>query len=262
MKVAKRFSLILGLFPWLSTAVLAAQIGGSGVAGNGANKTDFDVVVTSTTLLNITDSTLKVGDTSIGAGVITNNFTNKVTITWNTPIPRLTAVSWSFTGDEAGTRNVYSWTVSFTPPASPTDLPSLGWNVTPEGDVFLTNGYATPIAFSGLVFQQTGGMDVNSLINLVQGPITGIPGSISTGVVPGNGQLFAGSVLLPPGRFLTAQYTSSFTDTSFSPLTMTGGLGHQAAIPEPATLLLVSGGLLALRGARNRTSRQQSTGAV
>jgi hypothetical protein len=225
-------------------------IAGSGTSINGKDaKTDFEVVITSTTGVTITGSELKVNGTAVGAGMVTNDGTASVTITWNTPIPVGASAEWAFTGDEATLKNNYGWTAHFTPAASPTDVPSLGWDVTPTGDVSLVNAYSTPIAFSGLMFQFPTGFTIDSMLALLAGPAPGTPATIPAGTVPAAGELLVGHVTLPPGGFVTGDYSSVFVDSSFSPLTMTGGLGHQATVPEPSTasLLIIAisvGGLL------------------
>jgi hypothetical protein len=238
------FLLGIGLQLVLGNASYASLLDDPAVAGAGGGsinkaKTDFEVLVTSDTVVVIDGSKLTVGGTSVGAGVVTNNASMAVTITWNTPIPANTLVLYSFTGQEATFKNKISWTAKFTPAASPTDLPSLGWDVTPSGDVSLTNAYPTSISFSGLVFQQPASLTVDSMLALLAGPAPRTPATISAGVVPANSELLVGNVVLPPGGYLTGDYSSSFVDSSFSPLTTTGGLGHQSTAPEPSTAILI-----------------------
>ena len=59
-----------------------------------------------------------------------------VTLTWNANIPINATVTVSALGVETK-YNQFTTTTRFTPPDGPADLPSLGWQVLANGDVYL-----------------------------------------------------------------------------------------------------------------------------
>jgi hypothetical protein len=252
-----------GVTPQLAAGPVDIGASGSTTNKTGKVKNDLEITFTSDVTMNFIGADASGnplgGNLSVNGGAnvaanVTGNGTRMVTLTWNANIPINAGITVSALGVETKF-NQFTTTTRFTPPDGPADLPSLGWQVNPNGDVYLMNQYQSAIHFSSLLFQFPAALTLDSLGSLVSSPPSGITGPITSGDVPGAsasgaaGELFVGNFPLAPSSFLTATMDTSFDDQTFSSATMTDGLAHES-VPEPSSLiLLLIGGLGTLGGA-------------
>src|SRR5262249_36086963 len=132
----------------------------------GDNKTDFHIEI------HTTGSPITIATTNLNgaaANTITGSGTKDITIDWTgLNIGRNKEITWGWTGTQKE-GNSFRPTAKFTP-SSPTDVPTLGWEVTPAHEVFLLNGYSSPVSFSNLLFQfPAAEFTTDSLLALLEG---------------------------------------------------------------------------------------------
>ena len=232
----------VSIFP--SIAWASDPIGAGGFERDDKSHKDFEVTVSSDVSLTIDDSELEINSQSIGGAQVTYSSGHQTaTLTWTHGIPAGASVGYTWGGHEQS-KNQYTQKARYTPPDDPTDLPSLGIDVTSSHHVFLTNAYATAIDFSNLLFQFPTDISSGSLLALILAD-SGTPGLVTSGTVAGNSELFVGDFPSLPFGFLTGTYDSSFDDPSFSPLTLEGVVAH--GVPEPSTwtmMLIGAAGLI------------------
>src|SRR5258708_36207324 len=107
-------------------------------------------------------------------GMVTGSGTNNITIDWmGLTVPPNGVVTWKWDGFEQEL-NITKVLGRFTPPASPTDVPTLGWDVE-NGEVFLLNDFTADISFDHLLFQFPPDFTADSLAALVLGAPVGVP---------------------------------------------------------------------------------------
>jgi hypothetical protein len=220
-------------------------------------KTDFHVRLKSDTRLTPSFAELVMPD---GRHFIPSSITpghGQLDYQWDLDFTRGTEFSYQIEVIER-LKNELNVTTFFTPVESPTDVPTLGFNVTQNGDVYLLNGYPSPIQFENLLFQFPASFEPDLFFALLSGPATGVPGLLTSGIVPGSGpsglpgQLFVGHFPLSEGDMLTGRTDTRFVDPAFSVLTSRVALAHEhpSTVPEPSTLALAALSLGALLGGR------------
>jgi hypothetical protein len=235
------------LFP--SPVWAGDPIGGGGFEKDGKSHKDFEVTLSSDVSLTINSSDLQINQQSIGGAQVTySNGHQTATLTWTHDLPADASVGYDWGGYEQN-KNQYTQKARYTPPDDPTDLPSLGINVTSSHEVFLTNAYATAIDFSNLLFQFPTGIPSGSLLGLILAG-SGIPGLVTSGTVAGNSELLVADFPSLPFGFLTGTYDSTFDDPSFSPLAYEGVVAH--GTPELSTwaMMLIGAAGIMLAGYR------------
>ncbi len=221
----------------------------------GSNKSDYEIVVKSDTKMRNGTGFLNVnGGPLMQADGIESNGGRTMTFRWDTNIPMNATVEATWNAIE-DTYNQADPKASFTPPDGPTDQPTLGWQVTQDGRVFLENAYPSAIQFANLLFYRPSAVDVSYMLALAGStpPPGGIPGSVSSGIVPAAigdipGKLLVAQFPLRGGDFLTARSDNSFVDSGFSTLTVTDGYEHEHPTPEPSSLTLIAIGTFGLCG--------------
>src|SRR6266481_5659805 len=169
----------------------------------GVTKTDFDLMVTSDTQLILPPGSFAVINVNGGGNVrptsVVGEGTRALTFEWDLSFAPDDTVLYAFSAIERR-RNKFVVNAFFTPKQSPTDIPSLGWDVSQSGDVFLLNGYASAIHFDNLLFQLPSTLDVDALFVLIEGNPSGIAGFVTSGNVPAVGLDGA------PGELLVAHF--------------------------------------------------------
>jgi hypothetical protein len=253
--------------------MVSAKAVGDGVAvGNGGKtstgldeiKTDFHITLKTDTNMTLDGAHISLnGGALVAPSSVTGDGTNQIELNWvGFGFGKTDVVRYSYVVTEE-TKNQIDVTNFFTPKDSPTDIPTLGWEVTNSGDVFLQNGSDAAIHFANLLFQMPPTLTESSLLALVDAAPSGVPGFVSSGDVaaagPGGdpGRLLVGHFPLNPGDVLTATMDTSFTDSSFSAITQTESLGHEhpTAVPEPTTFTLLGLGSLLLAARQSRRKR-------
>lgn len=216
-------------------------------------KTDFHLILKSDTNMTVNSAHISIsGGPSVNPSTPpTGDGTNMVEFTWNgLGVDNTDTIRWSYLVTEEQRNNIAE-TAFFTPKASPTDVPALGWLVTNDGSVYLENLSASTIHFDDLLFQNQSMLTEAIVLSLLDSPPSGMAGLLTSGNVPAAdamgdpGSLFVGQFPLNPGDVLTSTMTTSFLDPSFSPITTYESLGHVHQIPEPTSWLLLLTGLLA-----------------
>jgi hypothetical protein len=229
----------------IATAQETRLVGqGAGVINEtGEDKTDYHVEIHSDTPMSDAYSSFsKFGSPDQYEAKVGGVGTNKITFDWDVSVKQGEKISWSTIVRQLEENKFYvkSW---FTPKESPTDVPTLGWRVEADGDVFLNNVYSSAINFNSLVFQFPSEITGDSMLDLVGTQPTGVSGLLSSGTVSAGSLEIPSELLvaqfpsLEPGDLLTAQFDTGFVDAGFSTQTMTGSLGHEHQVPEPLTIL-------------------------
>jgi hypothetical protein len=217
----------------------------------GADRTDFHVEMGTDTDMTFKQAVLKTPDGNlIPPSNITGNGTHNMTLDGDVNTKEGQSIRWQAAVWEKHRNYIYfkSW---FTPKQSPTDVPSLGWRVEDNGDVFLTNAYAEAIHFSGLSFSSANSFTSDSLFDLIDGDRTGLQGVMTTGTVSGLTDLYVGHFAGPSVQhFLYAVFDTRFVDEGFSQETASIALVHE--VPEPSSVALVVSGLVSLAWLRRK----------
>lgn len=221
---------------------------------SGADRTDFHVEMGTDTDMTFKEALLKTPDGNlIAPSNVTGNGTHNMTLDWDVNTKEGQSIRWQAAVWERERNYIFfkSW---FTPKHSPTDVPSLGWRVEDNGDVFLTNAYAEAISFSGLTFSSANSFTGNSLFDLIDGDRTGLQGVMTTGTVLGLADLYVGQFTGPSVQhFLYAVFDTRFVDEGFSQETASIALVHE--VPEPSSVALVVSGLFSLAWLRRKQSQ-------
>jgi hypothetical protein len=230
----------------------------------GAARTDFHAILSSAngtkiklpgnTPENNAKASVQGGPTLQPADRLMGNNTNKVTIEWDFDIPIDKEVSYGVFGDGPKEITVENY---FTPRAmrAVTDIPSLGWRIDEVGNVFLNNVMPVDVSFGNLRFSFPLLLDLLGSMALLDAPLSGTTGLMSSGIVPAGselmpGELHVGSFPLEDDEVLVARFDTAFVDADYSLLTAVNVLGMGAVVPEPATLGLMA--LAALSACRRR----------
>jgi hypothetical protein len=218
----------------------------------GSDKTDFHITVESDTPMNVTPVQLSaslfvnMADPAATATVGGQN-TNTLTFDWDVNIPAGASIVAGFHAVQEE-ENKFTVKSHFTPQNSPTDVPVLGWRVTPLGEVYLDNSYSEDIIFDDLTFTLLDELVFDDLLALAISDSSGLLSNVTMGAVGAESELFVGQFMqLDPGEFLTARMSLQFSDPNFSSLTSEQLLIHEGQIPEPKTIALVLIGLWFLR---------------
>lgn len=256
---------LISLLPATSLADGAVGVGNAGKVSpaNSEIKTDFHLTLTSDTKMTVSAAHITVnGGAQTNPSSTTGDGTDTINFMWNgLGVDNTDTIRWSYLVSEEEQNNV-KVTSFFTPKASPTDIPSLGWRVTDNGDVYLQNAYPTAIHFDDLLFQMPGALTEAILVGLLDSPPSGETGFLSSGDVPADGQLLVGQFALSPGDFLTATADTSFVDPSFSPITEYESFGHEHQISEPAAMLVFSASFAMLMSGRARRKVRANFGST
>lgn len=195
--------------------------------------------------INVTQANLTVRTVPAGARVggdfSGNNNSANVSIVWTVNISNDVAIIRSVLGDapksEVSSENFFTKTAALAP------VPSVGWRVEANGDLFLENAYTNNVQFSNLYFQFPTAVDESNVVALLDTTPSGTNGFMTSGVVPAsqgmsNGELYIARFDLAPNKFLTATMSLGFVNSSFSSITSTDAFGLQ--IPAPWLSLTVS----------------------
>ncbi len=209
--------------------------------------TDFHMTVSSDTTMNCVGGRLGAGMTKNGGAempaTVEGNNSTMVSFKWNvaTNPGDIVGAIFRCTQVEENDFTVQAW---FTPKESPTDAPTLGWQVTSFGNVYLTDDYPSPVVFDNLRFQYPSEVTTDSMLALLGQPAAGISAPVASGIVPAGsvanpGRLFISHESLGVGAFLTARLDTSFADPGFSTLNATVVIGHEHQsndfVPTPTT---------------------------
>ncbi len=210
--------------------------GGLGAVNTtGETKTDFHVEIEAfrygNNYISCWDAKLKVDAGPDHSPTIQGNSTQFVTLEWDVLIPNGSIVQAAWSCIQWGSSS-QSVTAFFTPQDGNTKVPAVGWQVIPDGTVFLTDAYAVQVSFDDLRLQRPDEITTDSLFDLVGTP-SGAAASISSGLVPAGSPGDPGAVLvdtvdLDVGDFLTARVETNFEDPGFSNLDATVVMGYQA----------------------------------
>ncbi len=228
----------------------------------GSDKTDFHITVESDTPMSVTpeliptDLMIDLFNPEITPTIGGNN-TNTLTFDWDVSIQNgaTIAAGWYALQEEENEFKVKS---HFTPKNSPTDVPVLGWRVTPLGEVYLNNSYSEDILFDDLAFSLLDDLSIDELFALTPLDSSGILSDVAMGIISAESELFVGQFIqLDPGELLTARVSLQFSDPNFSSLTTEQLLVHEAQIPEPKTILMVLLGFWLLRVANSSTEHMR-----
>lgn len=257
------WTILLLLIPFGANADQRKVAIGVEVINTGKDTTDFHTKMKSDTRMSVVSSILQAPNGDSIAGVVTGDNSTMFEINWDVAVKKTEAISFAaiFTQEE---KNDYSGISFFTPRESPTDVPVLGWRVEANGDVFLTNEYTVGIDFTNLLFQIPVDITTGYILALLDAPLTGTSGIVSSGTVAAGSAgvlaelLVAQFSFLNPGDFLTARLEASFTDPGFSSLNSREVLGHEHQVPEPTSSALLIIWLSGLFFVRQKTRTRNS----
>jgi hypothetical protein len=119
------------------------------------DRTDFHVELKTDTEMTFSKGMLEAPDGSFFAPTgISGNGTRTMNLDWTISTKQKQSVRFQVgvLEKEYNQINFRAW---YTPKASPTDIPGLGWRVEGNGNVFLTNEYDATVQFSGLAFSSS-----------------------------------------------------------------------------------------------------------
>lgn len=221
--------------------------------------TDFHLTITSDTELLMDPSSFAKISVNNGPSIDPDKTdgvgSRKVDFEWVREFKKNDTIAYAFSMIERR-KNKFAMQAYFTPRLSPTDVPTLGWEVNQDGDVFLLNSSAMEIEFRNLNFKRGVLEDLMPLDPFEElFDITNsfrIPGIMTQGVVPSAevdgtpGDILVAKFSLNFGETLMANLSTRFVNPDFSELTTTIILGHEHPLPEPNAIIIVLTALFSL----------------